>query len=82
MNQPLLFRFRYSVAGGHVHVRLFAGKGAGSLCKCGDLCFRDYEWDYFRDGIERTIGTTRGIGHYIEFVDEGTGAQLVTEARK
>ena len=67
----VLYRFYYRKAGGHVHVRVFAGKGAGSLGKCGDLCFRDYEWDHFRAGIERTIGTDHGIGHDTEFVDEG-----------
>lgn len=68
----VLYRFYYHKAGGHVHVRVFAGKGTFSLGKCGDLCFRDYEWDHFRAGIERTIGTDRGIGHDIEFIDEGT----------
>lgn len=66
----VLYRFRYTIAGGHVHVRMFAGKGVGSLGKCGALVFRDHEWDHFRAGIERTIGTDRGIGHDVEFIDE------------
>lgn len=43
----MLFRFRYTEQGGHTHVRVFAGKGAASLGKCGDLVFRNEEWIEF-----------------------------------
>ncbi len=39
-----LFRLRFRELGGHTHVRFFAGKGAASLGKCGDLVFRNEEW--------------------------------------
>lgn len=44
------FRFRYEVAGGHTHVRVFAGDSvsvSATLGKCGDLCFRNEEWEQF-----------------------------------
>lgn len=43
-----LFRLKYEVLGGHTHVRVFAGKGSLSLGKCGDLCFRNEEWEDFK----------------------------------
>lgn len=66
----MLFRMNYAVAGGHVHIEVFAGKGTGSLAHCGKLVMRQEEWDVFKAGIERTIGTRHGIGHEIEFVTE------------
>lgn len=69
---PFLFRFRYEVLGGHTHVRLFAGKGAGSLGKCGGLIFRNEEWTAFRKEVERAItGGSHGVGTCIEFIPEG-----------
>lgn len=66
----MLFRFRYIEMGAHTHVKLFCGIGTGSLGKCGDLVFRNEEWKFLKDGIERTIGIEKGIGHNIEFVEE------------
>jgi hypothetical protein len=43
----MLFRFRYQVQGGHTHVRMFAGKSVPALGKCGDLVFRNEEWNEF-----------------------------------
>lgn len=50
---PLIIRWRYRVLGGHVHVRVFAGRGWRddvSLAKAGDLIFRDDEFREMRAG--------------------------------
>ena len=44
----MIFRIYYEAAGGHVHMRVFAGKRDGALGKCGDLCMRIEEFDDFR----------------------------------
>lgn len=42
------FRFRYTVRGGHVHVRLFAGRcGSATYGLCGTFCMTLEEWDDF-----------------------------------
>ena len=49
------FRFRYEVAGGHTHVRVFAGdtlSAGATLGKCGDLVFRNEEWGQFRQQVK------------------------------
>lgn len=38
-------RLRYRQAGGHTHVRVFCGEAGFTLAKCGDLTFRNEEWD-------------------------------------
>ena len=48
MTPPTLFRFRYLLAGGHVHVRFFAGKGTLSLGLAGTFCLRAEEWEDFK----------------------------------
>lgn len=65
--EPFVFRFRFQLQGGHVHVRVFAGKGEGALGKCGDLVFRENEWDAFRADVERV---PRDVGSRIEFKPE------------
>lgn len=52
----MIFKFRYLVQGGHTHVRLFAGPHQGALGKCGDLAFRNEEWDRFRAALENHDG--------------------------
>jgi hypothetical protein len=47
MENKTLFRFRYKIQGGHTHVGVFAGPGKLSLGKCGDLVFRNEEWNDF-----------------------------------
>ena len=44
----MLFRIYYETAGGHTHMRIFAGKSEGALGKCGDLCMRNEEFEIFR----------------------------------
>ncbi len=61
-----LFRLRWEVQGGHTHVRVFAGKGASSLGKCGDLVFRNEEWKDFLAELDR-----RPPGGAIEILEEG-----------
>ena len=64
----MLFRLRYKVLGGHTHVRFFAGKGSLSLGKCGDLVFRNEEWDAFIQELNR-----RPPGGSIEVLPEEDG---------
>lgn len=47
-------------AGGHTHVRVFMNGG-----KCGDLCFRNEEFDYIREPLQQTC---MGV---VEFIEEG-----------
>jgi hypothetical protein len=69
VNTKFLFRFRFEEAGGHTHVRLFAGLGASSLGLCGPLVFRNDEWSAFVAEVNREkAGTT------IEFLPEGLEA--------
>ena len=56
------FRMYYRILGGHTHVRVFAGKGE-TLGKCGDLVFRNEEWDAF---VMRMTG--------VEFIQEAGAA--------
>lgn len=65
-----LFRLRYRVAGGHTHIRVFAGRGDTSLGNAGEFVLRNEEFEFLRAGIERSIGTDNGIGHDIEFVED------------
>lgn len=42
----MFLRFRYRVQGAHVHVRVFGAKqSSATLARCGELAFRDDEWD-------------------------------------
>lgn len=47
----MLFRMKYEKLGGHVHVAVFAGKGTRTLGKCGDLVFREEEWEEFQKNL-------------------------------
>ena len=68
---PFLYRFRFKVQGGHTHVRVFAGKEPGSPGKCGDLVFRNEEWNEFRKVVEYAITRKpEGVGTCIEFLPE------------
>src|ERR1700693_2011776 len=50
---PTLFRFRFTQAGAHTHVKVFAGKGTLSLGNCGDLVLRNEEWADFLAELDR-----------------------------
>lgn len=61
----MIFRFRYKTQGGHTHAVLFAGNTVGGLGKCGDLTFRNEEWDTFCRAIAPVFGDV-----VIEFLPE------------
>lgn len=44
-----MMNWYYKVLGGHTHVRVFMNGG-----KCGDLVFRNEEWEQVRSHAERT----------------------------
>ncbi len=44
----MVFRLYWRHLGGHVHCRLFAGPQEGALGKCGDLVFREDEFELFK----------------------------------
>lgn len=45
----MIFRIYHIRKGGHTHCRLFAGVRDGALGKCGDLTFRNEEFEAFRE---------------------------------
>jgi hypothetical protein len=45
----MIFRIYHETLGGHVHMRVFAGKAEGALGKCGDLTMRVDEFEVFRN---------------------------------
>lgn len=65
MNTSTMFRLRWKEAGGHTHVRVFAGKGTISLGHCGNLVFRNEEWADFLEELDQ-----RPPGGTIEVVAE------------
>ena len=54
------FKFYYDVLGGHTHVQVFAGEK--SLGKCGDLCFRNEEWEVFMEELLRSCEGMQFVG--------------------
>jgi len=61
----MTFRLRYQVLGGHTHVRVFAGEGQ-TLGKCGDLIFRNEEWEAFVHQLGRTTIRVLREGESVE----------------
>lgn len=48
------FRIHYEPAGGHVHMKVFAGKSSNMTHgKCGDLCMTMEEFEDFRRWFQR-----------------------------
>ena len=62
----MLFRFRYRVAAGHTHVRVFAGEGTLCLGHCGELTFRNEEWV----GLQKNLYRFMQPGSDIEVVED------------
>lgn len=60
MNPSPHMRWYYKVQGGHTHVSVFMNGG-----KCGDLCFRNEEFEE----VKRKTGGPLGH-HAIEFINE------------
>jgi hypothetical protein len=54
----------YTVRGGHTHVAVFLNGG-----KCGDLCFRNEEFEH----IQRQLDQGLRYGYTIEFVENVSG---------
>jgi len=54
----------FKVAGGHTHVRVFMNGG-----KCGDLCFRNHEFDSIRSRLDRGASIAF-CESFIQFIDE------------
>lgn len=74
----MLFRFRYLQAGGHTHVRVFAGVSEGALGKCGDLTFRNEEWEEFKN----VVATRKDSPYKVSILpeEEGYGRPLLPPA--
>lgn len=47
-------RFRFKLLGGHVHVRVFAGKSGRTYGKAGDLIFTQEEWALLSNALNST----------------------------
>lgn len=71
----MMFKFRYLTQGGHTNVRLFAGPHQGALGKCGNLAFRNEEWDRFRAALENNDGS---IDTEFQFQNEGNDHSALT----
>ena len=72
----MLFHFRYQVQGGHTHVRVFAGPHENALGKCGDLTFRNEEFNIFKTETETEtetdlLATSIDRRNCIQFLPEG-----------
>lgn len=50
----MTMRWYFKILGGHTHVRVFMNGG-----KCGDLCFRNAEFEQIRESF-----------HQIQFIEE------------
>jgi len=48
----MIFKLKYKLLGGHVHVRVFAGKNPSALTSCGKLIFREEEWEVFHSDLD------------------------------
>lgn len=51
----MIFRIYHETLGGHVHMRVFAGKHDGALGKCGDLTMRSEEFEEFRYSVVQMV---------------------------
>lgn len=74
----MIFRFRYRVQGGHVHVAVFAARRPGvTFEKMGDLVTRVDEWPHFRALLVHLGGgDDRGDGVIdVEASDDLTGLE-------
>jgi len=51
----MIFRIYHVTQGGHTHCRFFAGKAEGTLGKCGDLTFKNEEFEEFKNKHQNSI---------------------------
>lgn len=70
----MLFRFRYCEAGGHTHIRFFAGKGEGSLGNAGSFVLRNEEFKLFRESFD--CGTSFDGRVTVQFVEEDDTSKI------
>ena len=62
-------RFIPDVSGGHTRVRVFAGKDAEHRAMCGDLIFRNEEWDLI--GPQFATHSNAGVEVVVDGVNDG-----------
>lgn len=60
-------KWYYTILGGHVHIRVFMG-GA----KCGDLCFRNEEFELVRNDLSHKTGL-------VEFIEDNDQIKKLRE---
>lgn len=70
----MIFRIYHETLGGHVHMRVFAGKSEGALGKCGDLTMRVEEFEVFRN--------FRGPAFAVDFRPEPTVGEVLEKAAR
>lgn len=46
-----MMKWCFTVRGGHTHVRVFVAMPGRGFGKCGDLCFRNEEFELFRQNL-------------------------------
>lgn len=68
----MIFRIYYKIAGGHTHMRVFAGSQEGALGKCGDLTMRNEEFKVFAGRFGQHVTTPPGMEHFIQFRPESS----------
>jgi len=68
----MILRIRYKQSGGHTHCRVFAGSRDGALGSCGELVFRNEEFDMLQTAIKKClpIKSTDETDHIVELVVE------------
>lgn len=57
----MFFKFRVTSAGSHVHVNSFAGPDQGHLANIGRLCFRQDEWEAFKQCLTNGADLMSGV---------------------
>lgn len=79
----MTFKFRFKVGGGHTHIRVFSGKDADHLGKCGDLTMTNEEWAAFREITGHGEGYLFPAGTVIftEESESGSHDRLIEERR-
>jgi hypothetical protein len=63
----MVFRFRWKQLGGHVHIRIFAGRDWDHLAKSGDMILREDARDLEFTNFKNLF---RGNDRYVDFVKE------------
>ena len=63
----MFIRYRYNIGGGHTHIRMFMGQAPNmTLAKCGDLCMRNEEFEWFRSLMKVDVVDA----NMVEFVED------------